>query len=109
MKLIYRATTFDYNPAKVAARRPFQRTRRTDKSAYELMYRGNTYRVDPNVITQAPVKPAAYELIYRGMFFRVNRNEQGEITAITSSTNLSKHKALTTDRPSTQRAAGEYQ
>jgi hypothetical protein len=39
MKLIYRGTTYDYNPANVTARRPFQHTRTRD-SAYELIYRG---------------------------------------------------------------------
>ena len=107
MKLIYRGTTYDYNPANVTARRPFQHTRTSD-SAYELIYRGNTYRVNPTAIAKAPAKPVAYELIYRGATYWVNRNEQGKVTAITSSANPSK-KASRTARPSTQQAAGEYQ
>jgi hypothetical protein len=83
MKLIYRGTTFDYNPANVTTRRPFQHTRTRD-SAYELIYRGNTYKVEPTAITQAPVEPVTYELIYRGTIFQVSRNEQGEVTAISS-------------------------
>ncbi|HEY9608856.1 DUF4278 domain-containing protein [Allocoleopsis sp.] len=106
MKLIYRGTTFDYNPANVTARRPFHYTR-THNSAYELIYRGNTYQVEPTAITQAPVEPVTYELIYRGTILQVSRNEQGEVTAISSSTNLSK-KASTTARPSTQQATEEY-
>jgi hypothetical protein len=98
MKLIYRGTTYNYNPANVASRRPFQHTRTSD-SAYELIYRGNTYRVEPAAIAKAPVKPVAYELIYRGMTYWVNRNEQGEVTAITSSANPSKHRTLTAARP----------
>ena len=35
MKLIYRGTTYDYNPAKVIARRPFQHTRTTGKATGE--------------------------------------------------------------------------
>lgn len=38
MKLIYRATTYNYNPAK-APGRPFQQFRES-KPAYKLMYRG---------------------------------------------------------------------
>jgi hypothetical protein len=103
MKLIYRGNTYDYNPANVASRRPFQDTRTRDL-AYELIYRGNTYRVEPNVITEAPVKPVAYELIYRGITYWVNRNEQGEVSAIASSANPSK-KASMTARPSIQQIA----
>lgn len=106
MKLIYRGNTYNYNPNNVTARRPFQHTRTSD-SAYELIYRGNTYRVKPAAIAKAPVKPAAYELIYRGVTYWVNRNEQGEVTTITSSAKPSK-KASTTTRPSTQQAAGKY-
>ncbi|MEG4115083.1 MULTISPECIES: DUF4278 domain-containing protein [unclassified Microcoleus] len=82
MKLIYRGTTYDYNPANVAARHPSQPTPTRD-SAYELIYRGNTYRVDPNAITKTPVKPTSYELIYRGITYWVNRNEQSDVPAIT--------------------------
>lgn len=106
MKLIYRGTTYNYNPANVTARRPFQSTRTRD-SAYELIYRGNTYRVEPDAMAKAPVEPVTYELIYRGTILQVSRNEQGEVTAISSLTNPSK-KASTTARPSTQQAAGEY-
>ncbi len=101
MKLIYRGTTYDYNPANVTARRPFQHTH-TRNSAYELIYRGNTYQVEPTAITQTPVEPVTYELIYRGTILRVNRNEQGEVTAMTSSANPSKHRTLMTAYPSTQ-------
>lgn len=106
MKLIYRGTTYDYNPANVTARRPFQHTRTRD-SAYELIYRGSTYQAEPTAITQTPVEPVTYELIYRGTILHVSRNKQGEVTAISSSMNPSK-KASKTARPSTQQAAGEY-
>jgi|ERR671933_1724074 hypothetical protein len=104
MKLIYRGNTYNYNPANVTARRPFQHTRTSD-SAYELIYRGNTYQVEPTAIAKAPVKPEAYELIYRGVTYWVNRNEQGEVTAMTLLANSSK-KASMTARPSTQQVAG---
>ncbi|MES1026582.1 DUF4278 domain-containing protein [Gloeocapsa sp. BRSZ] len=94
MELIYRGTTYDYNPNK-APGRPFEQVREAGP-AYNLTYRGVTYRVDPNVKqSEAPVRPAAYELIYRGVTYCVNRNEQGEVTAITSSTSPSKKRTLT--------------
>lgn len=106
MKLIYRGNIYNYNPANVTDHRPFQHTRTRD-SAYKLIYRGNTYQVDPTAVAKAPVKPAVYELIYRGITYQVNRNEQGEVTAMTSSANFSK-KASTTTCPSTQQATGKY-
>jgi hypothetical protein len=56
MKLIYRATTYDYHPDK-APSRPFQQVRESG-SAYNLTYRGVTYRVDPNDLPkEVPVLP----------------------------------------------------
>ena len=81
MKLIYRGVTYDYEASKDAARPPFQRLH-LFKSPYELIYRGNTYRVDPTMIEKASVQPITYELSYRGATYRVNRNEQGKVTAI---------------------------
>jgi hypothetical protein len=81
MKLIYRGVAYDYNPDKGAARYPFRRIH-TSRSTYELIYRGNTYRVDPNAIPKASVQPVSYELIYRGVTYLVNRNKQGEVIAI---------------------------
>ncbi len=79
MKLIYRGVTYDYNPSNGE---PFQHTHRSSKSPYELIYRGNRYRVEPNAIKQAATQPVTYELIYRGATYTVNRNGQGKVTAI---------------------------
>jgi YHS domain-containing protein len=81
MQLFYRGTTFNYDPAERAASRLAERT---DRSPYELTYRGHTYRIDPTVSMETSVKPAIYELNYRGITYRVQRNEKGEITAIAS-------------------------
>ncbi|HEY9667479.1 MAG TPA: DUF4278 domain-containing protein [Coleofasciculaceae cyanobacterium] len=81
MKLIYRGLTYDYDPAKGATRYPFQRTR-TSQSTYELIYRGNRYRVEPNAITKTSVQPVTYELIYRGVTYWLHRKEQGGVIAI---------------------------
>lgn len=96
MKLIYRGTTFDYDPSSTPSR-PFQKSSRP-REPYNLMYRGVTYRVDPNAMTKADAKPAVYELSYCGVTYKVNRNEQGEVKAITSSLKPSNHKIfMTTD------------
>lgn len=96
MELIYRATTYNYNPNKTPTR-PFQQVREAG-AVYNKNYHAFTYRVDPNV-KQSKVfaGSAAYELIYRGMTYSINRNEQGEVIAITSSANRSS-KWLTTLR-----------
>jgi YD repeat-containing protein len=82
MKLIYRGTTFNYDPAEREASRLVQPT---FESPYELIYRGNTYRIDPTVIPETSVEPVVYELNYRGTTYQMHRNEQGRVTAITSS------------------------
>jgi Domain of unknown function (DUF4278) len=92
MQLFYRGTTFNYDPAERAANRLAQQ--RTARSPYELTYRGHTYRIDPTVITETSVKPAVYELHCRGTAYQVHRNEQGEITAIASSTNAPNYGPL---------------
>jgi Domain of unknown function (DUF4278) len=72
MKLIYRGSTYNYNPAQVKPRRPFPHP---EQSAYELIYRGNTYRFDPAIAELASVKPDSYQLIYRGSTYQVNRSK----------------------------------
>jgi Domain of unknown function (DUF4278) len=91
MELIYRGTTFNYDPAERAASLPAQRT---SGSPYELTYRGHTYRIDPTVIMETSVKPVVYELNYRGTSYQVQRNEPGEITAIASSAYSHQHRTL---------------
>jgi Domain of unknown function (DUF4278) len=94
MQLIYRGLTFDYNPSKTPER--FFHTSPRLGAAYTLMYRGVTYRIDPNSIEKAAPKPATYELSYRGVTYKVNRNEQDEVTVISSSLKPSNHKIPTT-------------
>jgi Domain of unknown function (DUF4278) len=91
MELIYRGTTFNYNPAERAARRLAQRT---FESPYELIYRGSTYRIDPTAMPETDVEPVVYELNYRGTTYQMHRNEQGKITAIASSAHSPQHRTL---------------
>ncbi|HEY9662059.1 MAG TPA: DUF4278 domain-containing protein [Allocoleopsis sp.] len=107
MQLIYRGTTFNYNPAHIHARPSVQRNSvQRSGAAYELIYRGNTYRVDPTVATTTPAKPMEYQLIYRGSTYRVNRDEQGEVAIVPANT-APKHKPLTTSS-AMQKTAGKY-
>jgi hypothetical protein len=78
MKLIYRGLSFDYDPAKSAACRPCDHPQ-TSQTPYELIYRGNKYRLDPNAIKKVPVQPVTYKLIYRAITYWVNRNEQSQV------------------------------
>jgi Domain of unknown function (DUF4278) len=91
MKLIYRGTTYNYNPAQAKVRSSKQITQKT---AHNLIYRGNTYRFDPTIAKLATGKPSSYELIYRGSTLHMNRNAAGEVTAITCSTNIFQPKML---------------
>jgi Domain of unknown function (DUF4278) len=93
MKLIYRGATYNYDPTKVKARRPFPHP---EKSAYKLIYRGSTYRFDPTIAKLVGVKPSTYKLIYRGTTYQVHQTETGKATSIIRVTRFFKPKALTT-------------
>lgn len=103
MKLIYRGTTYDYNPANINAHRP---VKPAFESSDELICRGYTYRVESTAVRQTCVKPTEYELIYRGITYQVKRNEQGEVIAMTPYVNRSKHKTSTNS--ARQKATGDY-
>jgi hypothetical protein len=90
MKLIYRGTTYDYNPNFAKTDRTPQRT-----MPYELIYRGNRYQVDPTIVKVNAIEPCYYNLIYRGAVYQVSRNEFGKMTAITCSTKLHQCESLT--------------
>jgi Domain of unknown function (DUF4278) len=77
IKLIYRGTTYNYDPDRVRSNSPLPHHR---KSACNLIYRGCTYRFDPALASPDPVKPSSYELICRGCTYQVHRNEKGEVS-----------------------------
>jgi hypothetical protein len=77
IKLIYRGTTYNYDPDRARANSPLPHT---CKSACNLIYRGSAYRFDPALASPDPVKPSSYELIYRGSTYQVHRNEKGEVS-----------------------------
>jgi Domain of unknown function (DUF4278) len=77
IKLIYRGTTYNYDPDRARTNSPLPHTR---KSACNLIYRGSAYRFDPALASHDSVKPSSYELIYRGSTYQVHRNEEGEVS-----------------------------
>jgi hypothetical protein len=91
MKLIYRGTTYDYDPAQAQADHRTQRT-----APYDLIYRGSTYRFDLSNASIAMIEPRSYELMYRGNTYQVTRNKFAEMTAITCSTNFFQSQILKT-------------
>ncbi|MBD2452433.1 DUF4278 domain-containing protein [Nostoc sp. FACHB-152] len=90
MKLYYRGTSYEYDTKKVENRKieqPFQPVYQFGP-AYNVIYRGITYRVDPDVKPAEVTLPLAiYKLSYRGTNYLVNRNTQGEVTLMTQSVN----------------------
>jgi hypothetical protein len=91
MQLIYRGTTFNYDPTERTARRL---DKHISRAPYELIYRGTIYRIDPTAIPEISLKPRDYELNYRGTTYQMHRNEQGEVTAIDFSINAPTHRTL---------------
>lgn len=74
MKLIYRGTSFDYNPTRAEGTnigRP-ARPHHVSSVPYTLIYRGQTLHIDPTQPTEEVTLPRAYELIYRGEKYQMN-------------------------------------
>ncbi|WP_445638462.1 DUF4278 domain-containing protein [Nostoc sp. DSM 114161] len=76
MKLYYRGLSYEYNPSKVGSKKtqqPFQPVTQIGP-AYNLMYRGVSYRVDPNSKSaEVATAPVAYKLNFRGITYFVNK------------------------------------
>ncbi|MEH1841561.1 MAG: DUF4278 domain-containing protein [Nostoc sp.] len=82
MKLYYRGLTYEYNSKETTKKsiRPFAPVRH-QSSAYNLNYRGITYRVDPNIEPlQVSTPPVTYQLSYRGVTYFVERTHTGEVS-----------------------------
>lgn len=88
MKLIYRGVTFNSNPASGNVHCSVQR----NESPCELIYRGNSYLVDP---AAAVAKSTECKLTYRGITYRMKQNVKGEVTGVTSFANSPKRKIAT--------------
>ncbi|MEH2308611.1 DUF4278 domain-containing protein [Nostoc sp.] len=97
MKLSYRGLSYEYNPSKVASKKteqPFQPVPQLGP-AYNLMYRGVNYCVDPNSKSaEVALSPVAYKLSFRGITYFVNKTAQGEVTVVSQPAINSKVVAL---------------
>ena len=86
MKLYYRGVSYEYDSSQLVSQKrgqPFKQVRGSG-SAYNLIYRGVTYHIDPNAKpSEVPVQPVAYRLIYRGIAYFVNKTAQGEVSVVT--------------------------
>ncbi|MBD0388691.1 MAG: DUF4278 domain-containing protein [Nostoc sp. C3-bin3] len=93
MKLQYRGVSYEYDSSKVESqnrRQPFKQVRGSGH-AYNLIYRGLTYRIEPNTKqNEVPVQPVAYRLMYRGIAYFVNKTAQGEVSVVTQPASTSK-------------------
>ena len=93
MKLQYRGVSYEYDPSKLESqnrRQPFKQVRGSGH-AYNLIYSGVTYRIDPNTKqSEVPVQPVAYRLMYRGIAYFVNNTAQGEVSVVTQPASTSK-------------------
>lgn len=85
MKLYYRGASYEHNPNSIAnreAQQPFQPSPRTG-TAYNLMYRGVSYHIDPNAPMEDTTQPSGtYKLSFRGVNYFVNRNIQSKVSLV---------------------------
>jgi Domain of unknown function (DUF4278) len=83
MKLYYRGLSYEYDSNKVGSKKAEQPFRPVPLigPAYNLMYRGVKYQVNPNSKSpEAPLPPVTYKLSFRGITYFVNKTPQGEVT-----------------------------
>ncbi|HEY9619083.1 MAG TPA: DUF4278 domain-containing protein [Crinalium sp.] len=75
MQLIYRGSTFNYEPSEAKSSKARQATSavRNAQSPAKLIYRGSTYSLDPNAKSAKATAPESpYKLIYRGSTYVVS-------------------------------------
>ena len=77
MKLLYRGTSYDYNP-HLSNQRISWGAAPLVKPSYSLTYRGHAYLVDPNVDMSQPVAAFSSDLIYRGVAYQLNGGTTSE-------------------------------
>jgi hypothetical protein len=100
MKLFYRSTSYEYDSDRQRlgnTGRP-GRPAHLSRSPYTLIYRGETYQIDPNIPALPQELPQNYELIYRGTVYRVSRDAQGVVGIVDQS--ASKKQVKTVSIPS---------
>ncbi|MEH2459491.1 DUF4278 domain-containing protein [Nostoc sp.] len=96
MKLYYRGLNYEYDRSKVSNKteQPFEPVPQLGL-AYNLMYCGVTYSVDPNSKpAEVPLAPLADKLSFRGITYFVNKTAQEEVTVVSQPASTSKVGAL---------------
>ncbi|QMS90374.1 DUF4278 domain-containing protein [Nostoc edaphicum CCNP1411] len=97
MKLYYRGLSYEYDPNKVGSKKTEQPLHPVPQigSAYNMVYRGVNYRVNPNSKSAAdPLAPVTYKLSFRGITYFVNKTPLGEVSVISQPTITSKIEGL---------------
>ncbi|MBN4001853.1 DUF4278 domain-containing protein [Nostoc sp. LPT] len=96
MKLYYRGLSCECDPNKVGSKKTEQPFRPVTQigPAYNLMYRGVNYRVDPNSKSAKVPLPIADKLSFRGITYFVNKTPLGEVSVVSQSTTNSKVEIL---------------
>jgi len=72
MQLIYRGVSYNFVPASVATESVTVEHTEALKSAFNLIYRGVSYAVDPNVQPAPRFVTTIANLIYRGVTYALN-------------------------------------
>ncbi|WP_414586661.1 DUF4278 domain-containing protein [Scytonema sp. PCC 10023] len=82
MKLYYRGLSYELDSSHAANKKtekPFQSVRPIG-SPYNLIYRGVTYHVNPNVnLDEVSAPLVTNKLVYRGIVYTVNKTTVGDI------------------------------
>ncbi|MEH2108193.1 DUF4278 domain-containing protein [Nostoc sp.] len=96
MKLYYRGLSYESDLNKVSSKKTQQPFRPVPQigPAYNLMYRGVNYRVDPNSKSAQVPLPVAYKLSFRGITYFVNKTPLGEVSVVSQPTTTSKVEVL---------------
>ncbi|MGJ5629811.1 DUF4278 domain-containing protein [Nostoc sp. CALU 1950] len=97
MKLYYRGLSYEYDPNKVGSKKTEQSFQPVplSGSAYNLMYRGVNYSVNPNSKSATPLlAPVAYKLSFRGITYFVNKTPLGEVSVVSQPITTSRVEEL---------------
>ncbi|WP_392532781.1 DUF4278 domain-containing protein [Nostoc sp. C117] len=93
MKLYYRGLSYEYDSSKVGSNKrqqPFQPVTQTG-TAYDLIYRGVTYSINPNSQSlEVALAPVTYKLSFRGITYSINKTAQEKITITSQPATISK-------------------
>ena len=92
MKLLYRGTSYDYNP-HLSNERISWSIEPVVKPTYSLTYRGQAYLVNPNLENQPAATPSSAQLIYRGAAYQLNGETASDAKVAIHNQRVAKHSA----------------